>query len=242
MASNTGREKTGRLYGIGVGPGDPELLTVRAARLLSRVPVIFAPQKGGESESYARRIIAGLVQEPEQRIIELVFPMRKDVGRLTGYWAEAAETIWRHLSRGQDAAFITEGDPLLYSTFIYVLEILRRDHPEVSIEVVPGVSSINAAAARGLVPLAAGGERVAILPATYEDRAIRKTLQDFDTVVFLKVNNVFDKVLGILEELDLVGKCLYVSRGTAEGEEIIRDIGRLKGKKLDYLSLLIVRR
>lgn len=242
MESNARKQEVGCLYGIGVGPGDPELLTVRATRLLSRVPVIFTPQKDGKSKSYARRIIARLVKEPEQRVIELVFPMKKDASGLTDYWEKATETIWRHLSNGKDCAFITEGDPFLYGTFIHVFEILQKNHPEVSIEVIPGISSINAAAARALLPLATGSERVAILPATYEDRAIRKTLEDFDTVVFLKINTVFDRVLNILEELNLTEKCIYVSRCTTEDEEIIKDISKLKGQKLDYLSLLIVRR
>ncbi|MFC1943487.1 precorrin-2 C(20)-methyltransferase [Chloroflexota bacterium] len=226
----------------GVGPGDPELLTVRATRILSRVPVIFAPQKDGESKSYARRIIADMINESEQRVIEMVFPMTKDTGRLTDYWDKAAETIWQYLSNGKDCAFITEGDPFFYGTFIHVFEILQKNHPEVRIEVIPGISSINAATARALFPLATGSERVAILPATYEDKAIRKTLNDFDTVIFLKINTVFDKILNILEELNLVEKCVFVSRCTTKDEEIIKDISKLKGQKLDYLSLLIVRR
>ncbi len=242
MRNSGKKQEVGCLYGIGVGPGDPELLTVRATRILSRVPVIFAPQKDGKSKSYARRIITGLVKEPEQRVIELVFPMSKDTGRLTDYWDKAAETIWQYLSSGEDCAFITEGDSFLYGTFIHVFERLQINHPEVKIEVIPGISSINAAAARALFPLATGGERVAILPATYEDKAIRKTLEDFDTVVFLKINTVFDKVLNILEDLNLVEKCVYVSRCTTEDEKIIRDISKLKGQELDYLSLLIVRR
>lgn len=242
MENNAGKQEVGCLYGIGVGPGDPELLTVRATRILSRVPVIFAPQKDGKSKSYARRIIADMINESEQRVIELVFPMRKDTGRLTDYWDEAAETIWQYLSRGQDCAFITEGDSFLYGTFIHVFEMLQKNHPEARIEVIPGISSINAAAARALFPLATGNERVAILPATYEDKAIRKTLNDFDTVIFLKINTVFDQVFNILEELNLVEKCVFVSRCTTEDEKIIKDISKLKGQKLDYLSLLIVRR
>ncbi|MCL0103402.1 precorrin-2 C(20)-methyltransferase [Dehalococcoidia bacterium] len=111
-----------------------------------------------------------------------------------------------------------------------------------SIEVVPGISSINAASARALLPLATGSERVATIPATYEDEALRETLQTFDTVVLLKVNAVFDRILDVLEEMNLVDKCIYIKRCTTEDEEIVRDIRRLRGKTLDYLSLVIVRR
>ncbi len=238
----TKKQDIGRLYGVGVGPGDPELLTIRAARILSRVAVIFAAQKDEQSPSYARRIIADIVKESEPKVVELVFPMRKNDPGLIEYWQKAADTIWQYLSSGDDCAFITEGDPLLYGTFIYVFDVLRKDHPELSVEVIPGISSINAAAARALIPLVSGSERMAILPATYGDEAITEALQSFDTVVLLKINTGFDRLLAILEKLNLVDKCVYVRRCTTEDEEIVRDISQLKGQKLDYLSLLIVRR
>ena len=242
MKDNSRKRAIGQLYAVGVGPGDPELLTIRASRILSQVPVIFTPQKDSKSKSYARRIIAGLLREPEQRVIELIFPMQKNVGRLADYWEKAAETIWRHLSNGEDCAFVTEGDPFLYGTFIHIWETLQKSHPEIEVEVIPGISSISAAAARALIPLASGGERIAILSATCEDKAIKEALQNFDTVVLLKISTRFDQILSILEELSLVNRCVYVRRCTTEDEEIIRDISKLKGQKLDYLSLLIVRR
>ena len=236
------RPALGRLYGVGVGPGDPELMTLKARRILSRVPVIFTPQKDGKGRGYAGGIIGGIIKESEQKVIKLVFPMHKDAAKLIDYWQKAVENIWQHLSKGLDCAFVTEGDPFLYSTFIYVFEILKKNHPKVNIEVIPGVSSINAAAAGALLPLASGSQRIAILPATYEDKIIREVLQGFDTVVFLKIHSVFDRVLDILRELNLVDKCLYVRRVTTKDEEIITNITKLQGEKLDYFSLLIVRR
>jgi len=232
----------GRLYGVGVGPGDPELITLKARRILSQVSVIFAPQKDDRGKGYASSIIGDIIKGSEQKVIKLVFPMGKDATELVDFWRKAAESIWHHLSKGLDCAFVTEGDPFLYGTLIYAFEVLKKSHPEVSIEVIPGVSSINATAARALVPLASGSQRIAILPATYEDKNIRETLEHFDTVVFLKIHSVFDKVLDILKELNLVDKCVYVARCTTEDEEIITDITKLRGKKLDYFSLLIMRR
>ena len=233
-------KKIGGLYGVGVGPGDPELITLKAQRILSQVSVIFVPRKDAKHESYARSIISGLVGNSNQRIVDLVFPMQK--GTLKPYWEEAVEKIWQHLARGEDCAFVTEGDALLYGTFIYILPIFQEHHPEVTIEVVPGISSINAASARVLLPLSSGGERVAIIPATYEDDALREVLESFDTVVLLKLYPVFDKILDILEEMKLVDRCIYIRRCTTKDEEIVKDIRKLKGKNLDYLSLLIVRR
>ncbi|MDP2916395.1 MAG: precorrin-2 C(20)-methyltransferase [Dehalococcoidia bacterium] len=238
---NHAKNKVGRFYGVGVGPGDPELITLKASRVLSQVPVIFVPKKGAESASYARSIIAGLIR-PEQEVVELVFPMLRDREQLARHWQQAADSIWRRLERGEDCAFVNLGDPLLYGTFVHVMESLRREHPDLEIETVPGTSSINAAAARALVPLAIDDDRIAILSGKCDDYFVKETLRSFDTVIFMKVNTAFDRLLGILEELNLVGKCVYVKKCTTQDEEIITDVGKLKGQKLDYFSLLIVRR
>ncbi len=237
-----GQKTSGRLYVVGVGPGDPELLTIKAARILRSVPVIFAPQKDEQSASYARRIIDSLVRKPEQRVIGLVFPMVRDEQQVLRHQQKAADSIWEHLDRGDDCAFVNIGDPYLYGTAIYVLKMLQAAHPEVEIEAIPGISSINAAAARAGLPLAINDESIAIISGHCGDTFIRETLETFDTVIFLKVNSVLDRLLGILEEKNLAANAVYVARCTTEDEEIVRNIRTLKGRKLDYLSLLIVRK
>jgi precorrin-2/cobalt-factor-2 C20-methyltransferase len=232
----------GRLYGVGVGPGDPELLTLRAYHVLSQVPVIFVPKKSEQSESIARSIVANLAPGIETKIVGMVLPMLRDKEQLKGYWQQAAETIWYHLEKGEDCAFVNVGDPLLYGTFIHILETLTESHPEVEVEVIPGISSINASAARAMIPLASDDDGIAIISGDRDDEVIREALENSDTVVFVKMNNMFDKLLGILEELNLVDKCVYVRRCTTQDEEIIRDISRLKGERVDYFSLLIVRK
>jgi len=243
--SNTtrhGKKKIGRLYGVGVGPGDPELLTLRAHHLLSRIPVIFVPLKDEKSSSYARSVIKNLVKKSDGKVVGVVLPMLRDKEKLADYWLKAAESMWRYLKKGEDCAFVNIGDPLLYGTFIHILETLQKSHPEIEVEVIPGISSINAAAARAIVPLASNDERIAIISGNRADKVIRETLENFDTVVFIKMNKVFDRLLTILEELKLVEKCVYVRRCTTQDEEIIRDISKLKGEKVDYFSLLIVRK
>lgn len=232
----------GRLYGVGVGPGDPELATLKASRVLSNVPVIFVPTKAEPSESMAESIISNLSPGIESKIVRLVFPMLRDKEPLQEYWHQAADTIWRYLKNGEDGAFVNVGDPLLYGTFIHILETLKKSHPEIEAEVIPGISSINAAAARAMVPLASDDDNIAIISGNGEDRFIRNALENFDTVIFLKVNTLLDRLIGILEELNLKGKSVYVRRCTTQDEEIIHDIGSLKGKKLDYFSLLIIRK
>jgi precorrin-2/cobalt-factor-2 C20-methyltransferase len=232
----------GRLYGVGVGPGDPELVTLKAHKVLSRVPVIFVPLKDRQSKSYAKSIVARLIKEPEQKVVELVLPMLRGKEQLEDYWQQAADTIWQHLEKGEDCAFVNVGDPLLYGTFIYILETVKKNHPEIEVEVIPGISSINAAAARAMFPLASDDERIAIISGNREERVIRETIANFETIVFMKMNTMFDKLLTILEDLDLTDKCVYVRRGTTQDEEIIRDISKLKGAKVDYFSLLILRK
>ena len=238
MSSQRQKKGLGRLYGVGVGPGDPELITLKAQRILSQVPVIFVPKKTEQSESIAESIIGNLTP----KIVGLVLPMLRDRGQLQEYWQQAADTIWRHLEKGEDCAFVNVGDPLLYGTFVHILETLKKNHPEIVVEVIPGISSINAAAARAIFPLATNDERIAIISGNRDDMVIRETIEDFDTVVFMKMNTVFDRLLAILEELKLTNKCVYVRRCTTQDEEIIYDISQLKGKKVDYFSLLILRK
>lgn len=234
--------RTGKLFGVGVGPGDPELLTLKACKILSRVAVIFVPQKSEESESFALAIIASQVNDAEKKVTGLVFPMLRDEKQLAPYWEKAAETIWQHLENGEDCAFINLGDPLIYGTFLRVLSTIQDRHPQVEVEIVPGVSSLNAAAAAVIFPLAANNERLAIISAEREETFIRETLKNFDTVVIFKVNMIFNKLMAVLEDMDLVDKCVYVRRCSTKEQKIIRDIRKLKGVKLDYFSILLVRR
>jgi precorrin-2/cobalt-factor-2 C20-methyltransferase len=236
------KPRIGRLYGVGVGPGDPELMTLKASRILSQVPVIFVPKKAEQGESIAESIVGNLSPRIEPKIVGLVLPMLRDREQLADYWRKAVESMWQYLKNGEDCAFVNVGDPLLYGTFVHILETVKKNHPEIVVEVIPGISSINAAAARAMVPLASNDERIAIISGNREDKVIRQTLENFDTVVFMKMNTVFDKLLTILEELNLIEKCVYVRRCTTQDEEIIWDISRLKGKKVDYFSLLIVRK
>jgi precorrin-2/cobalt-factor-2 C20-methyltransferase len=233
--------KTGCFYGIGVGPGDPELLTLKASRILSNVPVIFIPKKDDESSGVAYSIISHFIKSGQQ-VIPLVLPMSRDRQKLLGYWQKAADTVWQRLEKGEDCALINLGDPLLYGSFIYIWEVLKRDHPGIRVEVISGISSVNAAAASALVPLAINNDRVAVISGKCEEGFLRDTLQKFDTVVFMKVNSIFDRIKDILEELKLSHNCYYVKQSTTDREEVITDLNKLEKEKLDYFSLLIVRK
>lgn len=234
--------KPGKLYGIGVGPGDPELLTLKARRVLEEVPVIFAPRKSPDEPGMAEGIITGLLPELKNKCAGVILPMLKDEALLQPYWRQAALQIQQRLSKGGNGAFINIGDPLLYGTFIYIWDILRREYPETEVEIIPGISSINAAGAKAQVPLAIDDDNIAIISGDQKAEMIKSALASFDTVIFMKVNTVFNKLFKILEETQLIDRGVFIKRCTTGKEEIVRDIRALKENKLDYFSLLIVRK
>lgn len=235
-------QRLGRLYGVGVGPGDPELITLKVHRLLTTSPVICVPRRNLKDDGYAEAIVRQHYRPEAQEILYLQFPMSRDWERLKPFWDRNTATIWERLQQGLDCVFITEGDPFVYSTFIYMFDYMRQQHPEVEIEVVPGISSFLAAAARVGMPLGNQYERIAIIPDVESAEEARQILQQFETVVFLKVNSIFEQVYEALESLDLVDHARYVKKVSAPGlEEVVADIRTLRGQKLEYLSLLMVR-
>ncbi len=239
--SQSNNDKIGCLYGVGVGPGDPELLTRKALRILQQVPVICTPQSVNSNESYALEIVSEFLDRSKQEILRLTFPT-DDAEGAAGVWRRGAETIAERLLAGQDVAFITEGDPMLYSTFAYVLEGITSAHPSIPVEIVPGVSSVMAAAASAAIPLVTHGQRLAILPAVYGIDDLREAIANYDTIVLMKVNSVLLDALVNLERLGLAGKGVYVRRATTEQEQVVSDLSQLSAEDLDYFSLLIIRR
>ncbi|GAB7387063.1 precorrin-2 C(20)-methyltransferase [Bacillaceae bacterium] len=236
------RTKLGTLYGVGVGPGDPELLTVKAYRVLKESPVIAYPKKRKGSRSYAHGIVEAFVDPREKEMLGLVFPMTKDREALEKEWRKTVAAVWERLRQGKDVAFVTEGDPLLYSTFIHMMRLMKEWHPEVEIKTVPGISSINGAAARLGLPLADGDEQIAIVPATDDGQRMRKALLENDCVVFLKVAKVIDLLVTLLQELDLVEKAFVVTKATSAEEVVWTDVTQLAGMELEYLTLMVVRK
>ncbi len=231
--------RLGCLYGIGVGPGDPELLTLKALKAIKKVPVICVPQAANRRESYALSIVKDYVR-PEQEILRAPFPT-DDAEGAAQVWQEASGLVVERLKKGQDVAFLTEGDPMLFSTFSYVLAGVRELCPEAPVEIIPGVSSVMAAAASSAVTLAAHGQRLAILPAAYGLDDLSEATANFDTVVLMKVSPTMVKALANLEELGLTGQSTYVKRVTTDQEKVIKDLTEITDEDLDYFSLLIVK-
>jgi precorrin-2/cobalt-factor-2 C20-methyltransferase len=231
-----------KVYAVGVGPGDPELLTRKAERILRRVDVVCAPTGAAEAASYALSIVEPFLDRARQEVLVRTFPMSRDEAELQPFWEAAAAEVAERVRAGQEVAFVTIGDPLLYSTFLYLWRIFRERYPEIPVEIVPGITSLGAAAAAAGVPLGIASDRIAVLPATYEAEELRRTLLGFDTVVLMKVSRVFDQIYAVLCELGLDRSSVFVRRVGSAEEEVVTDLASLVGRKLDYLSLLIVRK
>jgi precorrin-2/cobalt-factor-2 C20-methyltransferase len=227
-----------------VGPGDPELLTLKAVRILGYVGSICVPRGTEGGESLALSIVQRVVSLDGKEIIEAYFPMkagRSHRAELDAQWSETISLILDRLRRGIDTAFITIGDPGLYSTFFYLYDRLIDECPGLHVEIVPGISSINASAARAGISLASGDERIAILPANYVSD-LTSVFQRFDTVVLMKVYRAFAEVRKALADLGLLDRAVYVSRAGMADEMVCVDLNSLNSDALDYFSLIIVRK
>lgn len=232
--------KIGRLYGVGIGPGDPKLLTLKAKEILDSVQTIFVPRSGDGKASSARSIVEAITARPKN-FIELTFPMVKEKKQLNAYWLKAAHKIAKVLKNGKPAAFVTIGDPLIYSTYIYLLETLREYFPNIKLETIPGVSAFNAAAASTGIPLVKGNEKLAILPVTPNLKGLRRALREFDTVVLMKVGSKLAQVVRLLKKIKLAKNSILISHAGQPNERIVKDILALKEKKIGYLSVIIVK-
>ncbi|TDG00335.1 precorrin-2 C(20)-methyltransferase [Paenibacillus piri] len=232
----------GKLYGLGVGPGDPELITVKAFRILKESPVIAYPRKKMGAKSYALAITELYVNTEEKTMVGLTFPMTRDREALELQWSKTVASVWEHLREGKDVAFVTEGDPMIYSTFIHLMRLMKECHPEVEIRSIPGISSVNAAASRLGIPMADGDEQIAIVPATDDYETMRRAIETHDCIVLIKVAKVIDLMIQVLRDLGLTDKASVLTKVTSSEEMIWRDIMELQGRELEYLTLMVVRK
>ncbi len=240
MTQSDNDPKLGKFYGMGVGPGDPELMTVKAARLIKEVDYVFTPKASFKDNSMALQIVKDIVDE--KKVIEQVYPMTMDKGELNTAWSTAAEEIAAKLKAGHNAAYLTIGDPFTFSTYIYLLQHLTKLIPEDNIETIPGVTSYNAAAGAGNFPIVESGMKLAVIPVSKDVEELRPILQTFDTIVLMKVAKKLDKVIELLEELGLAESSLFASYVGLENAVVTRDIISLKGSEKGYMSVIIVKK
>lgn len=230
----------GTLYGVSLGPGDPDLITRRAWSLLnSDKPWAYPVRKRG-GDSYALSIVTRSGLEISSNALELQFPMTRDTTLLAKYWLKAAEAVRVHLATGQDLVFLVEGDASTYSTFSHLARTLQGIEPDTKVEVIPGVSSYHAAAAKLDMPLADTDDTFAIVPAAYGIEVIERLLTEFDTLILLKVKPILDDIIDLLDDKGLLATTRFIEKVGAPEERVINDVASLRDAKVNYLSLLLV--
>lgn len=229
---------SGVLYGVGVGPGDPELLTIKATKVIQQSDVIIVPKAGANRNSTALTIAKPYINK-QTKLLELVFPMAYDQQELSDAWLANKQTISRLLDEGKRVTFLTLGDPMLYSTFIYLHRLLK-DH--YTIEVIPGVTSFCAVSSCVQLPLAEADETLCIIPATAPLEQIKNLLAHSDNVVIMKASRNNKELLNQLQKQQMLDDAVLVSCCGMEGQRIIHDLKAMGEQRLNYFSTILAKK
>ena len=229
----------GRLIGVGVGPGDPELLPIKGLRALREADEVFVPV--GDTGEVGRAEATVREHLDEERIRRVLFALSDDAEARERNWTGAAREVSGHLREGKTCAFATIGDPNVYSTFTYLARTVRAAIPDVEVETVPGITAMQDLASRSGTVLLEGDERLALLPFTAGEGGLREALGSFETVVCYKGGSRMPKVLGVAEEAGRLGGAVYGARLGIEGEEVVPAAG-MAGREGTYLSTVIFTR
>ncbi|MFV2060880.1 MAG: precorrin-2 C(20)-methyltransferase [Gammaproteobacteria bacterium] len=231
----------GCLYGVSLGPGDPELITRRAWDLLQQNSTWTYPIRNQKSNSYALDIVTRSGLPLSKKHQPLIFPMTHDIAILSKYWLRAAQTVLDIVNRGEDVLFLVEGDASTYSTFGHLARTVTALDDSITINTIPGVTSFHAATAKLNSPLADVDDTVAIIPAAYGIPVIEKLLIDFDSLVLIKVKPILEDIINLLEKHNLLEHSSFIEKAGAPEERIVTDIKQLRGQKVNYLSLILVK-
>jgi len=236
------------LIGIGVGPGDPELLTVKAVKAIQNADIIMCPASNEDRPSIAFSVVSSIIDESKnQEIIKLIFPMTKDKDVLKQTWKRNAKIMAETVLSGKNVVYLTVGDPFLYSTWIYMHKDLKENYPDMNISVIPGIVSIFTFAAKVGVSVAEGAEKVAIIPSCYDLSSVKEIAKHSESMIFLKDGRYFDQVIKVLKESGFPDDSIFaIGQDLGTENEIIRKmtLGEVNDGTLTtkYFSILVVKR
>lgn len=228
-----------KFYGIGVGPGDSELITIKASNLLRKIDILYTPKAKIGGKSLALKIASPYLKN-NLEVKERHFPMISSKEKKQGYWYQIASEIIIDVKNEKNVAFITLGDPMVYSTYSYLLELVRED---IETQTIPGITSFGSIASELEQPLTMDEESFAVIPATAPLEKIASTLQIHDTVVLMKVAHHLDIILPLLKKYQLLENTFMVSNASSDKQMIIEDVTELSlDSNLSYFTTMIVKK
>ena len=236
------------LIAVGCGPGDPDLLTVKAVKAIHNADIIMCPTSKEGKPSIALSVISPILDKTKnQEIVNLVFPMTKDQETLEATWKKNSKILAEGVLSGKNVVYITVGDPYLYSTWIYLHKEISKNYPEIKITVIPGIVSMFTFASKVGISLAEGAEKVSVIPSCYDLTQVKEIAKNSDTMVFLKDGRYFDKVIELLKESGFSDDSIFAIGQDLDTEnEIVKKLtlGEVNDDTLTskYFSILVVKR
>ena len=233
---------------VGCGPGDPELLTVKAVNAIKNADVIMCPTSKEGKPSIALSVVSSLIdQDKKPEIVHLVFPMTKDSDTLKNTWKKNSQIIADSTLSNKKVVYLTVGDPYLYSTWIYLHREISIKHPEIKINVIPGIVSMFTFASKVGISLAEGAEKMAVIPSCYDLTKVKEIAKNCDTMIFLKDGRYFDQVISLIREAGFSDDSIFaIGQDLDTDHEIVRKLtlGEVTQDTLTskYFSIMVVKR
>lgn len=233
---------------VGCGPGDPELLTVKAVNAIKNADVIMCPTSKEGKPSMALSVVSSLIdQQKKPEIVQLVFPMTKDTDILNNTWEKNSEIIAEHSLSNKKVVYLTIGDPYLYSTWIYLHRELSIKHPEIKITVIPGIVSMFTFASKVGISLAEGAEKMVVIPSCYDLTTVKEIAKNCDTMIFLKDGRYFDKVIDLIRDAGFSNESIFaIGQDLGTDHEIVKKLtlGEVNQDTLTskYFSIMVIKR
>ena len=237
-----------QLTGIGVGPGDPDLLTVKAVKAIQDADMIMCPASAEDRPSIALSVVETLIDKSKnQEIVKLIFPMTKDKAILEAHWKKNSKIMAEKVLSGKNVVYLTVGDPYLYSTWIYMHREISKKHPEMKITVIPGIVSMFTFASKVGISIAEGAEKVSIIPSCYDLSSVKEIAKNSEVLVFLKDGRYFDQVIELVRESGFPEDSIFaIGQDLGTDKEIIRKLrlGDVNDDTLTtkYFSILVIKR
>ena len=237
-----------QLTGIGVGPGDPDLLTVKAVKAIQDADMIMCPASAEDRPSIALSVVESIIDKSKnQEIVKLIFPMTKDKAVLEAHWKENSKIMAEKVLSGKNVVYLTVGDPYLYSTWIYMHREISKKHPEMKITVIPGIVSMFTFASKVGISIAEGAEKVSIIPSCYYLSSVKEIAKNSEVLVFLKDGRYFDQVIKLVRESGFPDDSIFaIGQDLGTDKEIIRKLrlGDVNDDTLTtkYFSILVIKR